>query len=79
MRRKEQAAKRKAVETGAQDAEKGGKAKRQRMWWEDDTTAGKGDDGAGGARLAGDEVNDAEYYKEEVDFLATRECRWRAL
>ena len=69
MRRKEQASKRKAVETGALDAEKGGKSKRQRMWWEDDTTAGKGDDGAGGAGLAGDEVNDAEYYKEEVCHL----------
>ena len=32
MRRKEQAAKRKAVETGKLDAEGAGGAKRQRMW-----------------------------------------------
>ena len=72
MRRKEQASKRKAVESGALDAEKnGGKAKRQRMWWEEETDGGRGGSGAvgaggGGSGVDGDEVNDAEYFKQEV-------------
>jgi len=33
VRRKEHAAKRKAVETGKVDADAAGGAKRQRMWW----------------------------------------------
>ena len=65
VRRKEHAAKRKAVETGALSADAAGAAKRQRMWWEEEIAHGRRgrDDGAA---LAEDEVNDAEYYKAEV-------------
>ena len=72
VRRKEQAVKRKAVETVALDAEKSGKAKRQRAWWEEEIAHGK--HGAGGPGLDGDEVNDAEYFKEEVSTLTPRLC-----
>ena len=69
MRRKEHAAKRKAVETGKVDADAAAGAKRQRMWWEEEIAHGRrGRDGAGGAALAEDEVNDAEYYRAEVRF-----------
>ena len=65
VRRKEHAAKRKAVETGKLDAESAGGAKRQRMWWEDELAHGR-QRGGGDGVLAADEVNDAEYYKAEV-------------
>ena len=65
VRRKEHAAKRKAVETGTLDAGAAGAAKRQRLWWEEEIAHGRRG-GEGGAALAEDEVNDAEYYKAEA-------------
>ena len=66
MRRKEQAAKRKAVETGQLDADNSvGGAKRQRMWWEEEIAHGRQRGGRDGV-MAADEVNDAEYYKAEA-------------
>ena len=70
MRRKEHAAKRKAVETGGLDAAAAGAAKRQRMWWEEEIAHGRrGRDDGGGGPMAEDEVNDAEYYRAEVRTL----------
>ena len=73
MRRKEHAAKRKAVETGKVDADAAGGAKRQRMWWEEEIAHGRRG-GDGGGPLAEDEVNDAEYYRAEVCLPPPAEC-----